>query len=74
MDEFRSTITHSEWGQLLDPRPHDPTGRERHCPHCHKDVPRDIDAARSIDSIWYSRDLADSLVRTGQRPAHLRRP
>ncbi len=74
VDEFRSTITHSECGQLLDPRAHDPTGREKHCHHCRVDVPRDVDAACSIDSIWDSKDLADSLVRTGRRPAHLQRP
>ena len=74
VDEFRSTITHSTCGSDLIPRPHDPTGREKFCPTCQVDVPRDIDAARSIDSIWDSNSPADSLVRTGRRPAHLRRP
>jgi hypothetical protein len=61
VDEFRSTITHSNCGTDLIPRPHDPTGREKYCPHCQVNVPRDIDAGRSIDSIWDSKDLADSL-------------
>ena len=76
VDEFRSTITHSLCGNDLVPRPGDPTGREKRCNHCGVDVARDVDAARSIDSIWDSTGpghAADSLVRTGQRPAHLRR-
>jgi hypothetical protein len=63
VDEFRSTITHSKCGRL----------REKYCPHCRVNVPQDIDAGRSIQSIWYSNSPADSLVRTGRRPAHLRR-
>ena len=68
VDEFRTTITHSACGGNLDPQPGDPTGREKYCPACGVNVPRDVDAACSIDSIWVS------LATTGQRPAHLRRP
>jgi hypothetical protein len=74
VDEFRSTITHSKCGQLLAPQPHDPTGREKCCPHCQVDVPRDIDAGRSIDSIsgWEGpasgRQPQAAVVRTGRRP------
>jgi hypothetical protein len=46
VDEFRSTITHSECGRLLES-----VGREKFCPHCRVEVPRDIDATRSIESI-----------------------
>ncbi len=69
VDEFRSTITHSVCGQLLNPV----GDREKFCPTCSINVPRDIDAGRSIQSIWYSDSPAYSLVRTGRRPAHLRR-
>ena len=68
VDEFRTTITHSACGGNLDPQPGDPTGWEKYCPACGVNVPRDVDAACSIDSIWVS------LATTGQRPAHLRRP
>ena len=73
VDEYKTTITHSVCGGDLIPRPGDPTGREKHCIQCGVDVPRDVDAARSIDSIWDSANHADSLVRTGRRPAHLQR-
>ena len=68
VDEYKSTATHALCGNLLDPRPNDPTGREKYCNHCGQDVERDINAACNMDSIWVTR------INTGERPAHLRRP
>ena len=69
VDEYKTTITHSACGdsEYLIQRANDPTGREKYCPICQVDVPRDVDAGCSIKSIF------DSVVATGQRPAHLRR-
>ena len=67
VDEYKTTITHSACGEYLIQRANDPTGREKCCPICQVDVPRDVDAGCSIKSIF------DSVVATGQRPAHLRR-
>ena len=66
-DEYNTTATHSACGAHLVPRLNDPTGREKYCPVCEEDVPRDLDAAYSMDSIWVG------YVTLGQRPAHLRR-
>lgn len=67
VDEYRTTMTHSTCGRVLDPRQNDPTGREKYCPNCGVDVPRDVDAACSMVTIFVE------LVNTRQRPAHLRR-
>ena len=67
VDEFRTTATHSECHQPLVAKANDPTGREKYCPTCDKDVPRDVDAGISIDSVWVG------IARDGERPAHLRR-